>query len=126
MEAKNIYVPEVADIIKIERMTELETFYDIKLPGGRDLGHEPGQFVEVSVFGIGEAPISVSSSCLKKGSFEMVVRSVGNVTQAMQKLKAGDKLGIRGPFGNGFKTKDFEGKDIVIIAGGIGDRKSVV
>ncbi len=120
MEAKNIYVPEVADIIKIERMTELETFYDIKLPGGRDLGHEPGQFVEVSVFGIGEAPISVSSSHFKKGSFEMVVRNVGNVTQAMQKLKVGDKLGIRGPFGHGFKTKDFEGKDIVIIAGGIG------
>lgn len=120
MEAKNIYVPEVANIIKKERMTELETFYDVQLPGGRDLGHEPGQFVEVSIFGIGEAPISISSSHLKKGSFEMVVRRVGNVTQAFERLNEGDKIGIRGPFGQGFKTEEFEGKDIVIIAGGIG------
>ncbi len=120
MEMKNIYVPEVADLIKVEKMTELETFFEVKLPGGRDLGHEPGQFVQVSVFGVGEAPISVSSTPLKKGSFEMVVRRVGNVTNAMHRLKAGDKLGIRGPFGHGFNMDEFAGKDILVIAGGIG------
>lgn len=120
MEMKNIYVPEVADLIKVEKMTELETFFEVKLPGGRDLGHEPGQFVQVSVFGVGEAPISISSTPLKKGSFEMVVRRVGNVTNAMHHLRAGDKLGIRGPFGHGFKMEEFAGKDILVIAGGIG------
>ncbi len=120
MEANNIYLPVVSDLVKVEKLTELETFFEVKLPGGRDLNHEPGQFVEVSIFGIGEAPISVSSSPLKKGSFEMVVRRVGNVTNAMHKLKAGDKIGIRGPFGHGFNLDEFKGKDVVIVAGGIG------
>ena len=120
MEANNIYLPVVSDLVRVEKLTKLETFFEVKLPGGRDLNHEPGQFVEVSIFGIGEAPISVSSSPLKKGSFEMVVRRVGNVTNAMHRLKEGDKIGIRGPFGHGFNLDEFKGKDVVIIAGGIG------
>ncbi len=120
MEANNIYLPVVSDLVRVEKLTELETFFEVKLPGGRDLNHEPGQFVEVSIFGVGEAPISVSSSPLKKGSFEMVVRRVGNVTNAMHKLKAGDKIGIRGPFGHGFNLDEFKGRDVVIVAGGIG------
>ncbi len=120
MEANNIYLPIVSELVKVRKMTELETFFEVKLPGGKDLNHQPGQFVEVSIFGIGEAPISVSSSPLKKGSFEMVVRRVGNVTNAMHQLKDGDKIGIRGPFGKGFNMEEFKGKDVMIVAGGIG------
>lgn len=120
MEAKNIYVPEIAQVVRVEKMTEIETFFEVKLPGGRDLGHQPGQFVQVSLFGIGEAPISICSSPLKKGSFEMVVRRVGSVTEALHRLKAGDKVGIRGPFGKGFQVEEFEGKDTLFVAAGLG------
>jgi sulfhydrogenase subunit gamma (sulfur reductase) len=120
MEMQNIYLPQMSDLVKVEKLTEQETFFEVKLPKGRDLGHQPGQFVQVSLYGIGEAPISISSSPLKKGSFEMVVRRVGNVTAAMHAMKAGDKIGIRGPFGKGFPVSHFEGKDVIIVAGGIG------
>ena len=84
------------------------------------MGHKPGQFVELSIFGIGEAPISISSSPTKKGSFELAVRNVGNVTNALHNLDIGATVGIRGPFGNGFPVDNLKGKDIVIVAGGIG------
>ena len=61
------YVPRLATIIKKETMTANEIFFELKLDDGSELGHKPGQFVEVSVFGIGEAPISISSSPTKKG-----------------------------------------------------------
>jgi sulfhydrogenase subunit gamma (sulfur reductase) len=120
MEMQNIYLPQISDLVKVEKLTEQETFFEVKLPKGRDLGHQPGQFVQVSLYGIGEAPISICSSPLKKGTFEMVVRRVGNVTAAMHAMKAGDKLGIRGPFGKGFPVDSYEGKDMIIVAGGIG------
>ena len=120
MEAKNIYVPETAEVVRVQKMTDTETFFEVRLPGGRDLGHAPDQFVQVSLLGIGEAPISICSSPLKKGSFEMVVRRVGNVTEAMHKLAPGAKLGIRGPFGKGFRVEDYENRDTVFVAAGLG------
>jgi sulfhydrogenase subunit gamma (sulfur reductase) len=120
MEMKNIYVPEVAQVVQAETVTALEKFFEIRMPGGRDLGHQPGQFVQVSLFGIGEAPISICSSPVKKGSFEMVVRRVGNLSESLHLLKPGDPVGIRGPFGKGFDTKEIEGKDIIFVAAGLG------
>ncbi len=116
----DMFVPMISDIVRVEQFTEKEKLFEIKLPGGRDLGHQPGQFVEVSLFGIGEAPISVSSSPGKKGSFEICVRAVGDVTNKLHTMKAGDKVGIRGPFGKGFDVNELKGKDIVYIGGGIG------
>jgi len=118
--SKNIYVPEIAELVRVEKMSALERLFEVRLPGGRDLGHQPGQFVQVSLLGIGEAPISVSSSPLAKGTFELVVRDVGNLTSALHTLKAGDRIGIRGPFGKGFDVEQFLGKDVIFVAGGIG------
>jgi len=70
--------------------------------------------------GIGEAPISISSSPTKKGSFELAVRAVGNVTKALHKLEKGAIIGIRGPYGKGFPLEEMKGKDILFVAGGIG------
>ncbi len=117
---ESLYLPELATITKIAAQTAGEKFFEIKFDSGRDLGHKPGQFVEVSVFGIGEAPISVSSSPTKKGSFELVVRKVGNVTGAMHGMKPGAKVGIRGPFGTNFPYEETRGKDLLFVAGGIG------
>jgi sulfite reductase subunit B len=102
-------------------MTEHERFFEIKLDSGESLGHMPGQFVEVSVPGIGEAPISVSSTPGSNGSFELVVRNVGNVSRKMHNMAAGEKVGIRGPFGTSFPVDGaMKGKDILFICGGIG------
>jgi len=116
----SIYLPSLAEIVRTEQLTKMEKLFEIKLQNDQELGHQPGQFVEVSLFGIGEAPISVSSSPTQKGSFELAVRAVGNVTQALHTLNRGATLGIRGPFGQGFPVEEMKGKDILFVAGGIG------
>ena len=116
----SIYLPSLAEIVRTEQLTKMEKLFEIKLQNDQELGHQPGQFVEVSLFGIGEAPISVSSSPTKKGSFELAVRAVGNVTKTLHTLNRGAMLGIRGPFGKGFPIEEMKGKDILFVAGGIG------
>jgi len=116
----SIYLPHLAELIRIQPIADNEKLFEFKLRDGKELGYKPGQFVELSIFGIGEAPISISSSPTKKGSFELAVRNVGNVTNALYKLDTGAMVGIRGPLGNGFPVDSFKDKDILIVAGGIG------
>lgn len=117
----SIYVPSSARIAKVQPMTALEKLFTIELPWGQSLGHEPGQFVEVSILGIGEAPISISSSPSRSnGTFELCVRKVGDVTSAMHKLDVGAAIGVRGPFGHGFPVEKMRGKDILFAPGGLG------
>jgi len=117
---EDLYHPVMAEIKEIKRLTGMETYYRIELPGGEDLGHAPGQFVELSIFGVGEAPFSVSSSPTLKGSFELGVRRAGMLTDVLLRQKVGTKVGIRGPFGNGIDVEKFKGRDVLIVAGGIG------
>ena len=58
---ENLYIPETAKVTKVKRFTDLEMFFEVELANGRCLNHDPGQFVQVSQLGIGEAPISISS-----------------------------------------------------------------
>jgi len=109
-----------AKVIHTRNMTEQEKLFEISLLKGESLDYDPGQFVEVSLFGAGEAPISICSSPTKKGTFELCVRAVGRFTDAMHKLEMGDILGIRGPFGVGFPVEVLEGYDLLLIAGGLG------
>lgn len=115
-----LYVPHPAELLKVTQLTEREKVFEFKLEGGIQLGHRPGQFVEVSIAGIGEAPISISSSPTRSKTFQLAVRNVGDVTRALHNMKTGDKVGIRGPFGNGLPLPALEGKDILMVAGGIG------
>lgn len=101
-------------------LTELEKIFRIVLPEGETLDHDPGQFVEVSLFGVGEAPISVCSSPTSFDGFELCVRKAGRFTEALHQLEVGDEIGIRGPFGVGFPVVPLEGNDILLIAGGLG------
>jgi len=116
-----LFMPVQARIAKIVPQTSLEKVFTLELPDGFSLGHRPGQFVEVSVFGIGEAPISISSSPSRSnGTFELCVRKVGDVTSALHHLYEGDSVGIRGPFGRGFPIEKFRGKDVLFAPGGLG------
>jgi len=118
---KDIYLPQPATVLKAEPMTAMEAFFQFKLDSGDELGHMPGQFVEISVPGFGEAPISVSSSPTRDGGFELVVRRVGNLTRALHRMSTGDKVGIRGPFGTSFPVDgEMKGRDLLFICGGIG------
>lgn len=107
-------------IAEISALTELERLYRIVLMADASLDHEPGQFVEVSLFGVGEAPISICSSPTRLDSFELCVRKVGRFTEALHRRNVGDEIGIRGPFGVGFPILPLEGNDILLIAGGLG------
>jgi len=107
-------------ILRVKKITDSEKLFEIVLPGGENLNHEPGQFVMVSLLGVGEAPFSISSSPTKLGSFELVIRNIGKLTHALHRLKAGDEVGIRGPFGKGFPVHILEGSDLLFVAGGLG------
>jgi len=120
-QSPSIYLPVMAHIRQVRQISQTEKALTIELPGGLALDHEPGQFVEVSVLGVGEAPISVCSSPSRsQDSFEICVRRVGDLTGVIHSLKPGDPIGIRGPFGHGFPLKRFRGKDILFAPGGLG------
>ena len=80
----------------------------------------PGQFNMLYVFGVGEVAISISGDPARRESLHHTIRAVGTVTKVMQALKSGATLGVRGPFGTGWPLAEAEGKDVVIVAGGIG------
>jgi sulfite reductase subunit B len=109
----------MARILDATQMTETERFFRLQMEDG-PLEYEPGQFVSVTVFGLGEAPISICSSPTQGEVFELTVRSVGLVTNALKQFKKGDRLGVRGPFGNHFDYDVMKGQDIIFVAGGLG------
>lgn len=120
LEKRDLYNPLISDIVEVETLTFTEKRFEIALPEHQMLNHKPGQFVEVSIFGFGEAPISICSSPTKTPNFELTVRRTGKLTDKMHELIAGSQIGIRGPFGNGFDVDAFKGKDMLFICGGIG------
>ena len=119
-QVKDIYLPQPATVNETKMMNDTELYLRLSMDA-EPLEYKPGQFVEVSIPGFGEAPISISSSPTKKDGFEIVVRKIGNVTNMIHKLNTGDKIGIRGPFGEGcYPAEQARGKNLVFICGGIG------
>ena len=119
----DIYLPRPATLTARQAMTEHETFFRFEMDGGVELAYRPGQFLEISIPGTGECPISISSSPStgEERDFELVVRTVGNVTRAIHGLQPGHKVGVRGPFGTSFPVEqDLLGRDLVFVCGGIG------
>jgi NAD(P)H-flavin reductase len=80
----------------------------------------PGQFNMLYLPGIGESAISMSSDPDDRQVVRHTVREVGNVTRAMARLQPGDQIGVRGPYGTAWPVEDFHGKDVILVAGGIG------
>jgi NAD(P)H-flavin reductase len=79
-----------------------------------------GQFNMLYAFGVGEVPISISGDPTRPQPLVHTTRTVGTVTQALKKLKKGDLVGVRGPFGSAWPMEEAKGKDVVIVCGGIG------
>ncbi|MCX6767733.1 MAG: FAD/NAD(P)-binding protein [Candidatus Micrarchaeota archaeon] len=118
----NWYLPKTAVVKKtVDEAPGVKTlslaFQD---PRQQAFSFEPGQFVEVSVFGVGEAAISISSPPDQRETFDISVKKAGAVSKAVHELKKGGFVGVRGPFGTGYPVKEWSGKNIVLVAGGIG------
>jgi sulfhydrogenase subunit gamma (sulfur reductase) len=120
LHGRHLYEPEPARVVSVAKLTDLESHYTLRMENGEPLGHQPGQFVQVSIVGVGECPISICSSPTRPDTFELCVRRVGEVTEHIHQLREGDVVGIRGPLGRGFDVNDFHGRDVLIVAGGLG------
>ncbi len=121
--ADKLMVPLWADVTEVQPEVENLTtlwlrFKDPKLQ--KEYSFEPGQFNMLYLPGYGEAAISICSDKEKHDAIGHTVRFVGNVTRAVSRLKKGDVVGLRGPFGTHWPIENLEGKDIILAAGGIG------
>jgi NAD(P)H-flavin reductase len=114
-------LPEPYRIQRLRHETD-DTFTLELVPadGGKGVSFAPGQFNMLYVFGVGEVPISISSDPNSSPTLQHTTRVVGTVTKAMRRLKRGDRIGIRGPFGSHWPVEEVSGRDVVIVAGGIG------
>ncbi|KLU61973.1 anaerobic sulfite reductase subunit B [Peptococcaceae bacterium CEB3] len=112
--SNNPYLPFRAPILSKTRQTAVDWTYHI----GCSLNPVPGQFVEVSLPGVGECPISISD--FTPDSVELTIRRVGKVTENLSRLEEADYLYLRGPYGQGFPLEQFAGRHLIIAAGGTG------
>lgn len=116
----SIYEPKTCEIIEITDLTDQEKLFKVFLVDGSELAHKPGQFVQISIFGYGEAPISICNSPSRTGYFELAIRRAGFLSDKMHSLKKGDHFSIRGPFGSCFDVGLLGGNNLVLISGGCG------
>lgn len=118
----NEYSPNLAVIKKIRKETHDTNTYTLEFSDKKlqkSFSPAPGQFMMLSLFGIGESAISLSDTS-NNGSVTTTIRNVGSVTNAILRLKEGDFIGIRGPYGNGWPLERAEGKNVLIVVGGMG------
>jgi NAD(P)H-flavin reductase len=115
---QNPYYPMEADILEvIEETPTIKTFV---LQPQEPIPFKAGQFMELTVPGLGEAPFTPSSSPHQADKISITILRTGTVTDALHEMKAGQKLGLRGPFGKGFPVEKFQGKEVLVVGGGVG------
>lgn len=121
--ADNIYQPSLARIVRILPQIKDHRLFQLRFEDSemrQSFTYRPGQFVELSLIGTGEAPISISSSPTRPEVIDLCVRKIGRVTEALFRLSLNSLVGLRGPYGNGFPVAEMEKNNLLIIAGGLG------
>lgn len=113
------HLPAPARVRSVRRETSDTWTLELDPPGGR-LAFAPGQFTMLYAFGAGEAPISISGDPARPERLVHTIRAVGAVTRALCAARPGDVIGARGPFGNPWPVEAAQGRDLVLVAGGIG------
>jgi len=115
---KNIYQPVEAVIEDVIQETPaIKTFV---LRPKEEFSFTTGQFIELTVPGVGEGPFTPSSDPFVKEKFDVTIMKAGRVTSELHGMDKGDIVGIRGPYGKGYPLDQFKGKDILIVGGGVG------
>jgi NAD(P)H-flavin reductase len=112
-------VPAVVRVIRVRRELGDVWTLDIK-PGSAGFSFSPGQFNMLYAFGVGEAAISISGDPAEPETLAHTIRTVGKVSGALTRLKRGDFIGLRGPFGVGWPVEEAVGSDVIVVAGGLG------
>jgi NAD(P)H-flavin reductase len=119
----NTYMPYAAEVVGVDELSMDSVLISSKFKDStvaKEFDFIPGQFVEFGIAGYGEIPVGIASAPKDKDKIQVSVRKVGNVSEAVHRLEVGDTVGIRGPFGNGFKKEWIGGKDLIIVSGGCG------
>lgn len=114
----NIYKPLPAKLEKV--ITESPLIKTFILSPKEEFSFKTGQFIELTLDGIGEAPFTPSSSPFVKDRMDVTIMKTGYVTEKIHQLKPGEILGIRGPYGRGYPVEEFYGKEVLIVGGGCG------
>jgi NAD(P)H-flavin reductase len=120
---ENPFKPKAARIVRQYDLIEDHRFFQVRhidMKKAMSFTYNPGQFIMMSIPGVGEAPFSISSTPSRPGILELGVRKVGKLTDALFQKKDNDVVYIRGPYGNGFKLDQMVDKDLIIVAGGLG------
>jgi NAD(P)H-flavin reductase len=115
---KNPYYP--IDTVVEDIITETPTIKTFVLKPDRPIEFGAGQFMQLTVPGVGEAPFTPSSSPSVSERMGISVLRTGKVTEALHQLEPGAKVGLRGPFGKGYPMDKLEGKDVLVVGGGVG------
>ena len=116
--AKDIYKPILAEILEV--IDESSTIKTFVLRPSEEIPFEAGQFMEVTVPGLGEAPFTPSSNPRVRETLEFTIMRAGKVTGVLHAMKKGETVGVRGPMGKGYPLDHFKGKEILIVGGGVG------
>ncbi len=114
----NIYLPTKHKIIKISKLQEIEWLFEVEFEDANMCN--PGQFIQISIPMVGEAPLSITKINKEQKTIEFLIRKVGKVTNELFNLNVGDYFYLRGPFGTIFDLDSYRGKDIIVISGGSG------
>jgi len=123
LKISNIYVPMLAIIKSItseNKVNDIKSF-ELVFKNENDFKrfkYIPGQFAEISLFGVGECPIGIASSPTEEGSLLFTIKKMGYVTTEIHNCEVGDTLGIRGPLGNGWPIEHMKNKNVIVIGGG--------
>ncbi len=117
---ENPFIPFDAKIISFDKLSPEAKHFRLDCQELRKMYYEPGQFMQVTVYGVGECVIGITDTIYNEG-FELAIQNTGGlVTSYIDKMKVGDTLGLRGPFGNPFPMESFKGKSMLFIGAGIG------
>jgi sulfhydrogenase subunit gamma (sulfur reductase) len=120
---ENPFKPKAARIVRHYDLIKDHRFFQIRLidmKKAMSFSYNPGQFIMLSIPGVGESPFSISSTPSRPGILELGVRRVGKLTESLFQRKDNDVVYIRGPYGNGFKLDKMVDRDLIIVAGGLG------
>jgi len=114
----NPYRPLKAEVLAV--ITETPMIKTVRFRPEGPIAFRTGQFIELTIPGVGEAPFTPSSHPSVEDVLEVSVMRVGKVTDKVHQLRTGDTIGIRGPFGNGYPLHQFKGKEVLVVGGGCG------
>ncbi len=118
MISPNPYLPQPAELLEV--IDETPTIRTLVMAPAEPMSFRAGQFVQLTLPGVGEAPFTPSSSPREPERLAITILNTGTVTERLHRCVAGESLGLRGPFGKGYPVEKLEGKEVLVVGGGVG------